>query len=473
MLIGFVVPLREAPIRWCGPPAWPFAPALGRFPQMNPPTRVIPRRAVLSWMLYDLANVIFSMGVISLYFSLYVRAEVGSQRADSLLGGISALSMGIMFCLSPLLGAMTDRARRRMPFLVWATLICCACTALIARGPFALSAVLFVVANGAYQAGVQFYDSLLPDVTTEENRGRVNGAAIGLGYFGSYIAVGGGLIMSAGHRDFPFAPYFLFVAVAFLALALPCFLFVGEQINRQPRPIFTRAAISESVRQTIRTLRSGHKYPGLLRFLVGRAFYTDSINTVILFMSLYTVNVAVATGLTKQDGQQKAQLVLMSAITAAILGGILWGFVVDRLGSKRTLDIVLYGWMATFVMAAAVGFLRLPIVWLFVVACTAGICLGGTWASDRPLMLRLTPPDRVGEFYGLYGMVGRFSAVTGPLLWGATTWLTVERAHMPVVRGEAIAILSLLAMMLAAFAILRRVTDEQRDWLALAALAER
>jgi UMF1 family MFS transporter len=439
---------------------------------MLAPTRVIPRRAVVSWILYDLANVIFSMGVISLYFSLFVRAEVGSERADSLLGRISALSMGIMFCLSPLLGAMTDRARKRMPFLVWATLICCACTALIARGPFMMSAILFIIANGGYQAGVQFYDSLLPDVTTEQNRGRINGIAVGLGYTGSYIAVGTGLWMSSSGRAFPFADYFLFVAIAFLAFAFPCFVFVAEKGNPHPRPIFTWTAVSESLRQTIHTLKSGNKYPGLLRFLLGRAFYTDAINTVILFMSLYTVNVAISTGLTKQDGEQKAQLVLMSAITAAIFGGVIWGFVVDRIGPKRTLNIVLSGWIVTFTFAAFVGFLHLHIVWLFVVACGAGICLGGTWASDRPLMLRLTPPDRVGEFYGLYGMVGRFSAVTGPLLWGATTWLTVEQGHMPVVRGEAFAILSLLAMMLLAFAILRRVSDAPRDWKALGAIAE-
>jgi len=423
-------------------------------------------------MLYDLANVIFSMGVISLYFSLFVRAEVGSERADSLLGRISALSMGIMFCLSPLLGAMTDRARKRMPFLVWATIICCACTALIARGPFMISALLFVVANGGYQAGVQFYDSLLPEVTTEENRGRINGIAIGLGYLGSYIAVGAGLLMSSKSHDFPFANYFLFIAVAFLALAIPCFLFVGETGNPEPRPIFTWTAVKESVAQTVATLKAGHRYPGLLRFLVGRAFYTDAINTVILFMSLYTVNVAISTGLTQADGEQKAQLVLMCAITAAIIGGVVWGFVVDRIGPKRALTLVLFGWMATFTTAVFVGFLSLHIGWLFAVACAAGVCLGGTWASDRPLMLRLTPPDRVGEFYGLYGMVGRFSAVTGPLIWGFTTWLTVEQGHMPVVRGEAFAILSLLGMMLVAFAIVRPVSDVPRDWAALGAVAE-
>lgn len=434
---------------------------------MSEPTRVIPRRAVVSWITYDLANVIFSMGVTSLNFALFVRFIVGSERADSLVGRISAVSMGIMFCISPLLGAMTDRARRRMPFLMWATVICCAMTALIGRGPFALSMLAFVIANGGYQAGVQFYDSLLPEVTTEENRGRINGIAIGLGYLGSYIAVGVSYLMTSKTHEFPFANYFLFIGVAFLALATPCFLFVRERGNPHPRPIFTFDAVAESTRQTVQTLKSGHRFPGLLRFLVGRAFYTDAINTVILFMSLYTVNVAISTGLTKEDGEAKAKLVLMVAITAAILGGITWGFIVDRIGPKRTLNIVLSGWMLTFVGAACVGFLHLTIIWLFVVACAAGICLGGTWASDRPLMLRLTPPDRVGEFYGLYGMVGRFSAVVGPLIWGATTWIIVEKSGMPVLTGEAFAILSLLVMVIVAFAILRGVTDTPRDWKAL------
>ena len=135
--------------------------------------RVIPKRAVAGWILYDVANLIFTMGVVSLKFPLFVRETVGAQRADSVYGVNTSVAMGLMFLLSPILGAMTDRARRRMPFLVWATVICCACTALLARGPFMLSIILFVIANGGYQAGVQFYDSMLPDVTTESNRGRM------------------------------------------------------------------------------------------------------------------------------------------------------------------------------------------------------------------------------------------------------------------------------------------------------------
>jgi UMF1 family MFS transporter len=430
-------------------------------------SRVIPRRAVVSWVFYDLANTIFSMGVVSLYFSLYVRDEVGAQRADSVYGIITTISMGIIFIISPLLGAMTDRAPRRIPFLIWSTLICVACTLLLARGSYLVSAALFVVGNAAYQAGLQFYDSLLPEVTTEANRGKISGIGVGVGYLGSYVAVGLGLMF--GTRDKPFL--FGMIGIAFLVFAIPAFIWVKERGNPNPRPIFGMQMIRESTAQTLRTLREGHRYPGLLRFLFGRVFYTDAINTVIAYMSLYAVNVAMAGGGTKEAGEKTAQLVMMAAISFAVVGGFVWGWLVDRLGPKKTLDIVLWLWLATFGLAAAVGFLQLSPNWLFVVASAAGVALGGIWAADRPYMLRLTPPDRIGEFYGLYGMVGRFSAVTGPLLWSAITYAVVERGGAHELTGQAIAILSLFAMVVVGYWILRPVTDSPRDWKALTAVA--
>ena len=153
------------------------------------PIRHIPTRAVVSWVLYDLANTIFSMGVVSAYFSTWVRDQVGPLRADSVYGVITAISMGLIFIASPVLGAMTDRARRRMPFLVTSTLICVCFTALLARGGFYFTAICFVIANVAYQAGLQFYDAMLPEVSHEGNRGKISGIGVGIGYLGSYIAI--------------------------------------------------------------------------------------------------------------------------------------------------------------------------------------------------------------------------------------------------------------------------------------------
>ena len=421
---------------------------------------MITRRAVASWVIYDLANTIFSMGVVSLYFSLYIRDEVGATRADSAYGLVSAISMGMIFVISPLLGAMTDRARRRMPFLVWSTIVCVGLTALLARSGYVATLILFILANAAYQAGLQFYDAMLPDVTTEENRGRVGGVGIGIGYLGSYIAVGLGLFFGTG--DMP--RLFLLIAAFFLLFSIPCFLFVKERGNPNPRPLLSWDALVGSTHDTIATVRNGHLYPGLIRFLVGRVFYTDAINTVISIMTLYTVNVAVASGLDEGHAKKTAQLIMMVAITFAVLGGFTWGWIVDRIGPKRTLNAVLIMWMCTFAAAAAMGLLHAPLPLFYVVASAAGIALGGVWAADRPLMLRLTPPDRIGEFYGLYGMVGRFSAITGPVIWAIVAKLTVENGLMSPERGQGIGVIVLSVLVVISYLILRPVTDEKRDW---------
>lgn len=424
---------------------------------------VITKRAVASWVLYDLANTIFSMGVVSLFFSLWVREQVGAGRADSVYGIITAVSMGLIFILSPVLGAMSDRAPRRMPFLISSTLLCVGFTLLLGRAGYFGTMIAFVLANAAYQAGLQFYDSLLVEVTTEENRGRIGGIGVGIGYLGSYVAVGLGLWLGTSDKTLLFS----LIALAFLVFAIPCFLFVKERGNARPGKVFDLKGIVQSARQTVRTIREGEKYPGLVRFLVGRVFYTDAINTVISIMTLYAVNVAVSVGQTEAAAEKTAQLIMMSAITFAVIGGFMWGRIVDTIGPKRTLDIVLLLWVVDFSLAAALGIFSLPLNVLWVVGGLAGVALGGIWSADRPLMLRLTPPDRVGEFYGLYGMVGRFSAITGPIIWAAITALTVRSLGLAPHVGQGYAVLALLGMVVLSMFILRRVTDTPRDWAAL------
>ncbi|MCF7669732.1 MAG: MFS transporter, partial [Verrucomicrobia bacterium] len=136
-------------------------------------THHITKRAVFSWALYDLANTIFSMGVISLYFPFWVRSNVGENRADAVFGTVMAASMAVIFLASPVLGAMTDKTSRRMPFLAASTLVCVLLTTLLGRFDFIITLILFGVANIAYQAGIQFYHALLPDVSTETNRGKI------------------------------------------------------------------------------------------------------------------------------------------------------------------------------------------------------------------------------------------------------------------------------------------------------------
>jgi UMF1 family MFS transporter len=226
--------------------------------------------------------------------------------------------------------------------------------------------------------------------------------------------------------------------------------------------VFSWRAIRESTAQTLATIRRSREYPGLLRFLIGRIFYTDAINTVIAFMGLYVVNVAVASGRDEASAQKLVMFVMAAAIGFAVVGGFVWGRWVDRIGPRRTLDRVLWLWVATFLLAAAAGLFTLPIVTLFVVAVMAGVALGGIWSADRPLMLRLTPPDRVGEFYGLYGMVGRFSAIAGPFIWANVARIAMGSFGLSPAKAQGLNILVLLVFIGIARWILAPVSDAPR-----------
>jgi MFS transporter, UMF1 family len=245
--------------------------------------------------------------------------------------------------------------------------------------------------------------------------------------------------------------------------ALPCFCFVKERGNARPRPI-NFDMVRNSTRETLRTLRSGQQYPGLVRFLIGRIFYTDAINTVINVMSLYTVNVAVSAGFSDAEGEQRAQWIMMLAISFAVAGGFFWGWLTDRVGPKRTLNLVLRAWIGIFIFAALIGILHLPLAAMYLMSALAGFAFGGMMAADRPYMLRLTPPSRIGEFYGLYGMVGRFSAITGPTIWALTTWLLNQKLGLKPLVGQGISVLVLMVLVLISCVILQPVSDKPREW---------
>ncbi|HRI55780.1 MAG TPA: MFS transporter [Anaerolineae bacterium] len=463
-----------------------------------------PKRAVLSWALYDLANTIFSMNIVSLYFSLWVVNEMGGS--DAAYGNANSLSMALMFFTAAILGALSDQAGRRKPFLIITTLICVAFTALLGTGRLALSLLFFVVANYMFQGGLIFYDSLLPVVSTEENRGRVGGFGVGLGYMGSFIGVGSGLLLLS---QIGYTGIFRLSALLFLLFALPCFFFVKEPARAgKPRlGQIVRGAFDQTYGRGIRSIHNwpryfalwallglaqgalalglvrlagqpvhgwyllaglaigllesvllmpviapllhAAKYRGLARFLGGRVLYTDPINTLIVFMGIYVTN---EVGFSATE----VQILLLVSILFAVVGGMAWGLLVDRIGPKRTLNIVLLIWIALLAAIVLIAVFDLS-KWLFWgVGTAAGVALGGVWAADRPYMLRLAPPRFVGEFYGLYAMVGRFASIIGPFMWG----YIAETLGL----GRPVAVASLLIFVVLAFIILQGVDDRPREW---------
>lgn len=411
--------------------------------------RRIPVRSVASWVLYDLANTAFSLGVVTLYFPQFLKARFGAT--DAQIGVYDAVAMALIFVSAPVLGAISDQLPRRIPMLALTTVLCVACTFLLGVEALPLVVLLFIAANYTFQAGLIVYDSLLPEVSTDETRGRVSGIGVGVGYVGSILAIIAGTLILPEDRDAATADQwqwvFRAIAATFLVFAIPAFLFVQER--RRVVPPLGPAVVGRAFGDVVRTVGRLRGYPGLLRFLLGRAIYADAANTLVFFVAIYaTDELGFSIG-----GASRLAIV---SIVCAVVGGLAWGVAVDRFGPRATLLTVLGLWIAVFATTVAIPVLDLPEELLWVVAGAIGVALGGTWASDRPFMARLSPPRYFGQAYGLYAMVGRFAAIVGPLLWG----LVADVLGF----GRPAAVATLLVLVVVAFLVIRGVSDAPRAW---------
>jgi UMF1 family MFS transporter len=231
----------------------------------------------------------------------------------------------------------------------------------------------------------------------------VSGLGVAIGYLGTIVIALLILVLDTKASGLTF----LLAAGLFALFSLPLFLVVREPPKADAQPFRVRD-VAGSWSQLRRSIEDARRVPGLLRFLVGRFFYTDPVNTVIVVMSVFATE---AIGIS----QSMANVVLLLLTVVAVAASFGWGQLVERIGPKRTLLIVLGTWCIGLVIAGSV--LSLPTFLLGGAFLGAG--LGGVWTSDRVFMLRLSPPGQVGEFFGLYGIAGKFSAVSGPILYGS------------------------------------------------------
>ncbi len=388
---------------------------------------------VLSWGIYDFANTIFSMNVITMYFAQWV--IVDNQIEDIWYSIAYALSMLLVALTMPVLGAVSDSRGKRKPYLLILTLGCILGTFLIGAVSTRIpnldirifsALFFFVLANYCFEGGLVFYNALLPEVSTPQNIGKISGFGVALGYVGAIVGlllvkpfVTGnffGLQFGSGGRDKAFIP----TAIFFLLFSLPIFILVKERIKSpaESKKIKVKEAF-EKVREGIVNTK---KYPGVLRFLIADYFFEDAIATVIIFMAVYAQVVM-------NMGDEVKMIFFWIATSFAVLGSFLSGLISDRIGPKKTLFFVVLGW----ILSLCVIMLTTHPVYFWIMGPIVGICLGSTWTTSRPLLTTLAPRETLGQFFGLYALSGRAAAIIGPLLWGGTV-LYLKKDN-PLVNG--------------------------------------
>ncbi len=408
------------------------------------------RLAAFSWILYDFSNTIFSVTILSFYFPLWVEDQVGSGGFFSgagLVNSATAVSALLVVFTAPILGAIADLRQRRVPYLILLTVIAVALTA------------VFVAADLAYQSALVFYNALLPVVSAGRGAGRISGYGTAAGYVGTILSLVvltyfvengetvrpllgpfGGWLETG---DEAYSNAFVPTAAVYLVFSLPAFFLVPDPAVRARRPV----ALGAAYRDVVRTVKNLRAYAGVGTFIVATVLYTDAANTAIANMALYGRVVF------EMDGTQVRNLLLFSTVFA-VAGSAGFGLLTDRVGPKRSLVGVLILWLVAIVLtAAALG------AWmLFLAGPIVGVALGGMWTVGRVMLVALSPPEKLGEFFGLFSLAGKVSAVFGPALTAVLLFVFGGGAY-----GYRVSIGSLAIIMAAGLFFLLRVPDARPE----------
>ena len=418
------------------------------------PPKNFDRRAVFAWTLYDFANSSFSTLVLTFiyatYFTKTIAPDVITGTAMWSRGiTISALTVGL---LSPFFGALADTGgfRKRTLFILTAiTVICTANLFNVLPGQVLKGLIWFVIANIGMEMGMVFYNAFLPDVAPYEKIGRISGYGWGVGYVGGLLCMVVAMVGFVQTEN----PWFgfstenseniratnLLVAVWFTIFAVPFFIWVNEKKGR------TFPNIGQMVFSTVRQLKSTFheikRYRQIVRLLVARIFYNDGIITIYSFGGIY------AAGTFGFTISENLTFGIVLNITAG-LGAFAMGFLDDRIGGKRTIQIT----NMVFIAATLLAVLAPSKLWFWVSGIIVGFFLGPNQAASRSLMARFVPADKKTEFFGFYAFSGKATAFIGPFFLGLLTEMfNSQRAGMSIV----------VVMFIVGSLLLTRVDEEE------------
>ena len=395
-------------------------------------------RSLYSWLLFDLANTVYAFVIPGLYFSVWLVSEKG--WTDQQLGFATSTAMIIIAVLGPWLGKKSDSSSGKKKLLLAMTILCIISTFLLGTFSVPTSVILFILSLIGFNLGSVVYDALLISVSNKENRGKISGLGVAFGYIGSLIGFGVATLLQ--NFGYSYIEIFRSVAILFLIFSLPAFIFIEE---KKENLVDSKVNVLSAFTIVFKSWKHSMQYKGLTRFLVGRFFYTDAINTLISgLLAVYLVEEA---GFTTADSQN----ILALAIIVSIFGGYIFGRASDKYGPRKLILISIFCWIISLTFAIIATTYNQT--WLiYVTGILGGFNIGGIFAVDRVFMTRLSPEKYLGEFYGLYSTIGRFATILGPLLWG----LIVNTLNL----GRNIAMGSLIVLLIISFYIISGVSDE-------------
>lgn len=395
---------------------------------------------VFKWSMYDLANTIYSMVIVSLIINQYVliigQVELGMTytQADAVYNTMFAIMQVVVAIGMPIMGALSDKAGKRKPFVLVLTGIILLFASLLGiYQSLTMVLIFYIIANIAYQWSLAFYDSMLAFIANPKDVGKVGGFGVAFGYFGTLIGMAVMLVLqdvlgwgapvsqAASVSDLSYGYYgnawtFVIAMGLFAVCAIP-FIFVNEKQKKGKMPKFG-LLLKDSLRQVGQTFREIRKHKEMFKFILGYFLVVDVANIIVAKMFLI-----VRDGLL-MDSSFSMIFIIISTVSAVIFTYFI-GMIATKWGGKVAFYVVGGLWGIAMILGVFLILFAAPInvgfnaafIFVLIMGIIAGPALGGTWVAQRAMVVELAPKEKFGEYFGFSKLSGKVSASLGPLVW--------------------------------------------------------
>ena len=372
-----------------------------------------------AWILYDVGNSAFVLLVATLIpiFFNALAEEGGLSSVDYLAyWGYAASAVTVITAvLSPILGTLADTRGFKKPIFILCLVVgvagCCAMGLAKTWLPFLL---IFVFAKVGFSGSLVFYDSMLSDVTTPDRMDVVSSRGYAWGYIGSCVpfvvclalVLGSGAI---GLSQMTALNIALFITAAWwLAMTLPLL-----KSYRQLHYVeVEKHAIRQSFARIGHTLRHLHEDKQVFWFLLAFFCYIDGVYTIIDMATAYGTALGLdTTGLL---------LALLVTQIVAFPSALIFGRLSNKYPSAKLIPVCIAAYAGIAVFA-----FFLTQQWQFwVLAVIVGMFQGGVQALSRSHFAKIIPPEKSGEYFGLFDICGKGASFLGTMIVSVGSQLT-------------------------------------------------
>lgn len=392
-------------------------------------------REIFAWVIYHFANSGFSAVVLTAVFNAFfvdvIAKGAGYDQGVSTLLWTVAIAVANLFVVAsaPVLGALADYSAAKKKILLIATIggvIFTSLLSLTAPGTVVLASCLVIAACLMCATAEDMIAAFLPEISTPEKMGRTSALGCMASHLGSLLVLGLCLAyvtwaQSVGQAAAQFVPTtMLIVAAIYAVFSVPIFLWLKERAVEQHLPQGQSLWQHGFVRLK-ETVQHARHFQDLFRFLATLLVYSSGSSTVVVLAAVYAQQVM---------GFQLNETIIMILLVnlTASVGAFAFGFVQDKLGSKRTLAVTLVLWCAAILLTFATT--DKTMFWL--AANLIGVAMGSSYSVGRALVGQFSPPDRAGEFFGLWGLAMKTAAIIGPISYGLITYLSGGNHRMAI-----------------------------------------